>query len=463
MQTLFSRWILPWIVIAVLAVSVSASSFIQVSDTDSSYFEYADGRPYIPVGFNLVGAPEPDEFARILDTMAENGINLCRLWLDLPPWNVEHAESGVYDEDRLQYLDRFLALAAERGIYVKLCIEHFRYIAPERTTWADKSMHHMTNGGRFASTADFLESEHGQNQYISKMKWYGTRYKNNPIIFGWELWNEMDCLSGDWLSWTKQMLHEAHSIFTNQLCMQTLSSYSHAYKYNLYANVVRLPDNDVAQVHQYLDASAELAFCHGPIDVLAAGTVRQILYMNLNKPILVAEMGAVEGSHEGGMSTLYGKDKDGTLLHDIIFAPFFAGAAGSGHPWFWRETVDEPNQWHQFKRFATVVEGLDPVKEHFVPLVIAHPKLRIYALRGNDTFIAWCRDKANDWQRALVDGCEPEILSDITINVSAYMDENQKQVAVYNPWEDQWLECPNEKGDITLPPFQRSCVFKIIN
>jgi hypothetical protein len=57
--------------------------------------------------------------------------------------------------------------------------------------------------------------------------------------------------------------------------------------------------------------------------VLAADAVRTLLSWNPQRPLLLAESGAVEPSHSGP-SKLYAKDKDGIILHDILFTPFFA-------------------------------------------------------------------------------------------------------------------------------------------
>ena len=88
-------------------------------------------------------------------------------------------------------------------------------------------------------------------------------------------------------------------------------------------------------------------------------------------PILVSEIGAVEANHSGP-SVLYEKDKEGTLLHDILFAPFFAGAAGGGQIWHWDSYVAPNNLWFQFSRFAETVKGLDPPAEGFQPSMLPH-------------------------------------------------------------------------------------------
>ena len=87
--------------------------------------------------------------------------------------------------------------------------------------------------------------------------------------------------------------------------------------------------NDFLQVHRYLDCGGELDVCRGPMDVLAADAVRELRDRNPRKPVLLAEVGAVKPNHTGP-SILYAQDREGTLLHDALFAPFFAGSAGSG-------------------------------------------------------------------------------------------------------------------------------------
>ena len=44
-------------------------AFVRVSPRDARYFELSDGRPYIPIGFNLVGGPKPEEFEQVVATL----------------------------------------------------------------------------------------------------------------------------------------------------------------------------------------------------------------------------------------------------------------------------------------------------------------------------------------------------------------------------------------------------------
>ena len=76
------------------------SAVVRVSPRDGRYFELSDGRPYIPIGFNLVGAPEEAEFEAVIEKMAGNGVNYCRLWIGHGVFDAESKRSGEYDAAR---------------------------------------------------------------------------------------------------------------------------------------------------------------------------------------------------------------------------------------------------------------------------------------------------------------------------------------------------------------------------
>lgn len=143
------------------------------------------------------------------------------------------------------------------------------------------------------------------------------------------------------------MLAELHAIFPKNMAVQNLGSLDRKQSLAFYRQIGQLPANDFAQVHRYLDTGAAWDVCHGPMDVLAADAVRQLAAFNLAKPILLAECGAVEPRYAGPFR-LYEKDHEGVLLHDLMFAPFFAGSAGCGQSWHWYFYVDKHDLWHHF-------------------------------------------------------------------------------------------------------------------
>jgi len=203
--------------------------------------------------------------------------------------------------------------------------------------------------------------------------------------------------------------------------------------------------------------------CKGPVDILAADAVRELLSYRPDRPVLLAESGAVEPRHAGPFK-LYAADREGTLLHDVLFAPFFAGAAGGGQIWHWDAYVAANNLWPQFGRLAEVVKGLDPAAEAFEPLMAPHSRLRVYVLRGRHTVLAWCRDSRNSWESELKNGERPEQLSGVNVDLGSLLQGRRpKSVQIYDPWSGRWSEAKLRKGEIGLPPFSRSVVIRLSN
>jgi len=464
---------------SVLHAQEPDSPFVRVSPRDPRYFELSDGRPYIPIGLNMIAPPGGDpgealiQMSEWMGLLAANGGNFIRLWLSNAYFDVEHAQSGVYDEDKARRIDAVLAIARKHDIRVKMTLEHFRHLGDGRQRWAAKSLHHVAQGGPAKDIVDFFANPTSQEQFKAKIAWYQGRYRDDPVIFAWELWNEFDAVQNLWTAdmwkedtgvarrWTQTMLDALHRQFPKNLATQSQGSFDQQRKVELYRSLCSIPGNDIAQVHRYLDLGAGLEICHGPMDILTADAVTTLLGFKTGKPVLLAESGAVEPSHSGPFQ-LYAQDRAGILLHDVLFAPFFAGAAGPGQCWHWDMYVARNNLWRHFGCFAKSVRGLDPPAEGFRPVRIEHPRLRIYALAGRRTLIAWCRDRENTWRAELADSKPPERLENQSIVIPAdLLPEDAGQIRVYDPWVDQWSDGRLEDGRLALPPFTRSIVFRI--
>ncbi len=460
------------------AVGSSSQAYVRVSSRDARYFDLSDGTSYVPIGLNMIAPPGRDEkqaLATMEDWMRKlsaNGGNYLRLWLSNPFFDVEPTQSGVYDEEKAKRIDAVLALARKYNIRVKMTLEHFRHLGDGKQTWAGKPIYRVSQGGPAKDIADFFANSASRDQFKRKLDWYAQRYGDDPTVFAWELWNEFDAVQDMWkpehwregglaLDWTRVMLDALHERFPKNLCVQSLGSFDTASKTETYRTFCLMPNNDLAQVHRYLDLGARLEVCHGPMDVLTADAVGTLLSFNSGKPVLLAESGAVEPSHSGPFK-LYDKDKEGILLHDVLFAPFFAGAAGAGQCWHWDYYVAKNNLWWQFGRFAQAVKELDPPAEAFRPIRIEHPRLRIYMLAGRRTLLAWCRDSRNTWKAELAEGQTPELLKDQSITLPQDIRLTQPtSVRIYDPWSDTWSQGKVQDGKLSLPPFTRSVVFRV--
>ena len=453
-------------------LSEITGDFVRVSPRNPAYFEFDDGRPYIPIGLNLIapdgafGPGETNGLRRMddwLGKLAANGGNFARVWLSNPFWDVEHERSGVYDEAKARRIEALLELARHHNIRLKFTLEHFREISEKpRQSWANKTLHHVSRGGTATNIADFFDGDASRARFRAKLDWFAHRFDSDPIVFGWELWNEINAVAGGRvLDWTEVMLPELDRRFPRNLGMQSLGSFDGDYALAAYRRLTLMPANNVAQVHRYLDLGAPYEICHGPVDVLAADAVRTLLVWQPARPVLLAEAGAVEPRHTGPFK-LYAKDLEGIILHDVLFAPFFAGAAGPGQCWHWGEYVDRQNLWHHFARFAEAIRDLDPPAEHFRPRVLEHPRLRVYALQGKRTLAIWCRDIENDWRTELEQDQSPETLSDVRLDLKSLLGKNTViRARAYDPWQDRWTDITPAAAQLLLPAFSRSLVVRL--
>ena len=458
---------------AVMAASVSPSyassagddlkAFVLVSPRDPRYFELDNGKPYIPIGLNMVSPPwgKDDDLSRLendwFKKLHANGANFIRVWLSHQEYEVEREKAGNMDETRAEKLDRLFELARKYGIRLKLCTEHFRNFGEGNQRWADRSMYLKKNGGMAEDFRDYFLGEAGREHYKKKLRWYADRYGSDPIVFGWELWNEMDAIyysNEIWRKWTAEMLPELHRLFPKNLAMQSLGSYDDEWKRKAYEDLCRLPGNDVLQVHRYLDLGAKWEICHASVAELSADAVKDLLAFKIPKPVLLAESGAVEPNHAGPFK-LYEKDKDGIILHDVLFAPFFAGAAGPGHCWHWDHYVHKNDLWHVIGQFSKTVGNLDPAAESFEPFEILHPRFFLYGLKGKTKTMVWCRDRRNTWRSELEEGKAPEPIEGLELSLPG------KKAEVYDPWNDKSLELKISGGKIVVPTFRRSVVVKV--
>ena len=449
-----------------LGVSASAptrSSFVEVSRENPRYFSLSKGgKPYIPIGCNIAAVSSIEDMEYYLEKLYENGANFGRVWLNSETFEIE-TEYGKVDEEKLRRIKRMLDVADGYGIKLKLCIESFRHIRPGKNLWDTKATLHISNGGPFNDAKEYIQTERGQEEFLRRVKVLKDCCGDHPAIFGWELWNEMNAVAApieDIKRWTEQILPRVKKIFPKNMVMQSLGSLDNPYSFDIYRHTNALQSNEVSQVHRYLDEGARLDICKAPVDVLAADAIEALRNIGGSKPMLLAESGAVKPNH-AGPSELYPRDSLGTILHDVLFAPFFCGAAGPGHMWHWDHHIRKHNTWFQIRRFANAIEGIDPIKEQFEPQRDDIEGLRVYTLRGRNTLIAWCRDTASNWQSELASGIAAQPITNACIDFSESIDPRRiKSVEFYDPWQDKWQRLDN-MSKVTLPTFVRSAVIKI--
>jgi hypothetical protein len=455
--------------------SSKADAYVVVAKDDSAYFELDDHSPYIPIGLNLIHPNSADEgkaqksmveYESWMKALSENGGNYIRVWLSYPFWDIESVKAGQYEEAKLQRIRHLLALAKKYNLRVKLTLEHFRAISKEESsqTWATKFIYQKLNGGPLDSVEQYVTDPAGQALFLNKLDFYKKNIGDDPVIFGWELWNEMNAMSipvdSAFIAWNRKMLGEVKQRFPKNLVMQSLGSFDTKSVTEVYKKMMLMDGNEVAQIHRYLDLGAELEICHGPMDEIGADAVKELLSYHTGKPSILAETGAVEPQHAGPFK-YYVVDTIGMILHDALFAPFFSGSAGAGMIWHWNQYVGPNKLWHHFDRFAQVVKDLDPVAEHLRPFYFETGQLKIFGLRGYKIFLLWCRDKNNTWETELKNGTMPQEIKNVVVRLDSIERHGKfKFIRSFDPWENHWSDILFDSVSITLPSFKRSLVIK---
>ena len=441
---------------------------IKISSVCPRYFETETGEAWIPIMTNYLpyyvdynDNDDDAEFALVEDyfkKFSENGGNSMRIWVSTEFLEIEDKEEGKYNPLKFERIDKLLELAEKYDIKIKFTLHHIRSIsAYSENGWSNSS----ALATKFKDINEYVATPQGINSYLNRARALAKKYKNNTQIFAWELWNEMDAVPGNsWPTFTKDVLDSVKAIFPNHLVVQTLGSLHSISAENSYKTLFSYKNNEFASIHRYLELGTDwgqYSSIKGDIDTLVYSAMRFAQNYIEDRPIVINEIGAVEPNHAGPFA-LYKNDKEGVLIHDMVFAPFFCGSAGSGAMWHWDSYVYANNLWYHFKRFKNAIDGIDPVKEKFENFTFETSGVRGFGLKGETTTIIWCRDTNNNWRTELEQGIKPEPKNGLKINQKQIINKEYSTVKIYDPWKDSWTSVTAKEGVIEVPPFIRSTV-----
>ncbi len=446
--------------------------FVRISKKFPAYFETADNSTWVPVMINYIvpaGQEESAAFTTIENyfrNFSTNGGNAMRIWISSPFLEIEDEKAGEYSAVKFARIDRVLQLAEKYNIRIKFTLQHIRTISTGQVKqpWANSTVLSADKGGPFKNMKEYITTELGKKYYLARVKALAGKYKNNKQIFSWELWNEMDAVdTKDWLPFTSAVLDSVKVLFPNHLVTQTLGSLHSLDAAHRYQQYFSLQNNPFVSLHRYIDPGRDWSQYDDttrPVDLMVYDAVQLARSMVHDKPIVVNEIGAVEANH-AGPSTLYALDTAGVLIHDMIFAPFFCGAAGTGGLWHWDSYVERQHLWYHYQRFQNAIKGIDPVKERFTPFTIVKQGVRAYGLKGKNQSIIWCRNAENSWKTEFINNITPEIKSGFYLSLLDTGRDTASRVKVYDPWKNEWTTATIKDGRIALPSFLRSVVVVI--
>ncbi len=461
------------------AVDKGLSGYIGVSKNDSRYFAYDDGRCFVPIGVSLEGPKMYDapgneghyvvkgksmrtrgirEYRRVIKRMAENGANLLKLCIASPVFEARTDMLEAYDYGAFAVLDGIIEECREKGIKVMITFDKFSAlydtpgVPPERTTARRDArfMHPVVD------TLGYLKSETFCKQWLINLRGYIYRYGNDPTVFAFELWDELDRVPGmtvqDIAAFTNYVTSYIRACMPRTMVSISLSAYDSEIKKK---NQIFLHNCPISfdQVHRFFDKNAELADCGSSMQDMARTAINDLYYKK--RPLLMTATGAVNAGTEQPF-LYYGDDYSGIVLRDTVFTPFFAGAAGTGIM-LHTDYIDHHNLWEHFKAFSEMVNSVKVDKQRYKYEYYRRKHYTMMVMKGRTTTLVYIRNLLDNWERMLRDDHRLIMRRGIRIQTMG----GSKAKAFVPPGENMPTELVLKNGEFWIPPFGHSVFLRI--
>src|SRR5258707_9579402 len=320
-----------------------------------------------PFGFAVakVGVMSRDDDRRMMsETLrqaAQAGIKVVRVWAsgeggpdDVKPiadyndWPRTHSfrnKPDQWNEAEFAFLDLVLEQAAKNGLRVQLCLGNWwrdtggvtQYLRWAGINGADddkspfginneKAMQFYTN-----ETARRLYRAHVEKIATRRNSVTGVMYRDDGTIFGYELMNEAQCLTGRWAerrAWLAEMSAYLKSLDPDQLIAPGDWGYRSAAERREWLADHALPQIDYCDVHNYPRDDLD-SFVDSPQALGEFIENRVAAALSIRKPLVFGEFGMGPDGYQGFSQTAW--------FHAYFEA---AARAGAGGAMFWILTPD---------------------------------------------------------------------------------------------------------------------------
>jgi len=321
-------------------------------------------KPFRFVGANVAVMYRDEDRARMPETLrqaAQAGIKVVRVWAfgeggpddvkpmaDFEDWPRHHyfrRAPGEWNEDAFVHLDKVIAEAAKNNIYVQLCLTNWWRDTGGVTQYlrwagindaADDSYKFGINNEKailFYSNPETrrLYREHLEKLATRRNTITGVLYRDDPTIFGWELMNEAQVITGRWAerrAWFEEMSAYLKSLDPNHLIAPGAWGYRSSSERREWLLDHAIPTIDYCDVHSYPRDDHD-SFVDSPKALQEFIDNRAAAAYSLRKPLVLGEFGmGVEGHNGASQLEWYRALFDGNAR------------AGAGGAMFWILTPD---------------------------------------------------------------------------------------------------------------------------
>jgi mannan endo-1,4-beta-mannosidase len=321
-------------------------------------------KPFRFVGANVAVMYRDEDRARMPETLrqaAQVGIKVVRVWAfgeggpndvkpmaDLEDWPRTHyfrRAPGEWNEDAFVYLDKVIAEASKNNIYVQLCLTNWWRDTGGVTQYlrwagindaADDSYKFGINNEKAILFYTNPETRRLYREHLEKLATRrntvtGVLYRDDPAIFGWELMNEAQVITGRWAerrAWFAEMSAYLKSLDPNHLIAPGAWGYRSSSERREWLADHAIPTIDYCDVHSYPRDDHD-SFVDSPKALREFIENRAAAAYSLGKPLVLGEFGmGVEGFNGASQLEWY---------HALFEGNVRAGAGGA---MFWILTPD---------------------------------------------------------------------------------------------------------------------------
>lgn len=415
-----------------LSFEVAASGgvgFIRVSKTNSRYFEFDSGDPFIGFGLNVAWWKDERQrlatFEYFLSRMSTFKANLARVWMTNSGrdqnWimSIQDDQLGSnYDLEEAWAFDKILDLARQNGVYFILTLDDVnQYIR----NWPD-NLYNSALGGPCSYPSAIFTDPQARLYQQRIFRYIVARWGYSPNILSWELFNEIDELQwSDESHWSRQAMIEWHVKMADYLA--TIDTHRHlintstgSFKTNpdLYGSSLM----DFAEIHVYFVQGCCNNFPSDPAGRDIADLTHyysyRVYHSVTGKPSLIGESGLL---NENWIDSPYlDLDDLGVHLHDGLWSSLMSGMASTSLSWHWNShQAHDPTWWQHYSALASYFSNLSVINLTVMkPLNVdfslpggsdsesdafasSNSQLRVMGLRNGSQVYAWVQNKNHTW------------------------------------------------------------------
>jgi mannan endo-1,4-beta-mannosidase len=402
--------------IAALALCGSAAVlFLQKpsSDNSSTRSEFVrqqqgrfilNGKPFRFVGANVAVMYRDEDRERMPETLKQTaaaGIKVVRVWAfgeggpndvkpmaDFADWPRNHPfrwAPDQWNEEAFVHLDRVIAEAAKNKLLVQLCLTNWWRDTGGVTQYlrwagvsdaADDTRPFGINNEKAILFYSNPETRRLYREHINKLATRkntvtGVLYRDDPTIFGWELMNEAQVITGRWAerrAWIAEMSSYLKSLDPNHVIAPGEWGYRSSSERREWLADHALPTIDYCDVHLYPRDDHD-SFVEKPESLRGFVENRVAAAYSIRKPLVFGEFGM---GPEG-----YNNSTELDWFNSFLDSNLRAGSMGA---MFWIITPDPKRGYgvnYTTERDRELFAHIKSASEKFSALSGAEPPQRL--------------------------------------------------------------------------------------